>query len=252
MAQSLIRWKKGDYIRLGQAVSRFNKRINELEAIDVDYLPDLKDYKELKNEILSRNELNRVIKSLRNFTHEGMNEPVDLPSGNTITKWEYAEVKKARRLSIKRLEQEKLSIKLGEKYVGMGDERIDVINSNIKNIESFEVLRDFEFKDTKERVLKLGSKDYDLRKAMIYRENFMDSLGEMSTYDNYNLLITKLNKIQNPIKFFEFVQQSDTLSDLFLYYSDKATAQTYGGFASNQDAFNYALEELGIMELGTM
>ena len=248
MAQSLIRWKKGDYIRLGQAVSRFNKRIKELESIDVDYLPDLKDYKEIKDEILSRNELNRVIKSLRKFSKEGMTKPVDLPSGNTITAWEYSEVKKARNLTIKRLEQEKLAIKLGEKYVGMGDERIDVIDSNIRNIKSFETLRDFEYKDTKERVLKLGSKDYDLRKAMIYRENFMKSLTEMATYDNYNLLVSKLEKIQNPIKFFEFVQTSDTLADLFLYYSDRATAQTYGGFKSNQDAFNYALEELGIMK----
>lgn len=248
MAQSLIRWKKGDYIKLGQAVSRFNKRIKELESIDVDYLPDLKDYKEIKDEILSRNELNRVLKSLRSFSKEGMNKPVDLPSGNTITAWEYNEVKKAKNLSIKRLTQEKIAIKLGEKYVGMGDERIDTIDSNIKNIESFETLKDFEYKDTKERILKLGSKDYELRKAMIYRDNFMNSLKEMRTYDNYDLLVKKLEKISNPIKFFDFIQQSDTLSDLFLYYSDKATAQTYGGFASNQDAFNYALEELGIMQ----
>lgn len=247
MTQSLIRWKKGDYIRLGKAVSDFNKRIRELESIDVDYLPDLKNYKDIKNEILSRNELNRVLKSLRSFLKEGMNKPVDLPSGSTITEWEYQEVKKARKISIKRLESEKLAIKLGEKYVGMGDERIDTINSTIKNIEQFETLKDFEFKDTKERVLKLGSKDYELRKAMIYRENFMNSLGEMSTYDNYDKLVKRLDKISNPIKFYEFIQKSDTLSDLFLYYSDKATAQTYGGFTSNQDAFNYALEELEIM-----
>ena len=62
MAQSLIRWKKGDYIRLGKAVSDFNKRVKELESIDVDYLPDLKNYKDIKSEILSRNELNRVLK----------------------------------------------------------------------------------------------------------------------------------------------------------------------------------------------
>lgn len=248
MAQSLIRWKRSDYVKLGQAVSRFNKRIRELEKSNIDYLPELKDYKELKTEILSRNELNRVLKSLRDFSKEGMTKPINLASGNTITAWEYREVKKARNISIKRLEQEKIAIQLGEKYIGMGDERIDVINANIKNIKSFETLRDFEYKDTKERVLKLGSKDYDLRKAMIYRENYMNSLQEMSTYDHYDLLISKLDKITNPIKFYEFIQQSDTLQDLFLYYTDKATAQTYGGFTSNQEAFDYALEELGIMK----
>ena len=29
---SLIRWKKGDYIKLGQAVAKFNNTINQLEA----------------------------------------------------------------------------------------------------------------------------------------------------------------------------------------------------------------------------
>ena len=53
MAESLIKWKKSDYLRLGQAVSRFNKRVKELEADDIEYLPDLKDYKELKNLISS-------------------------------------------------------------------------------------------------------------------------------------------------------------------------------------------------------
>ena len=54
MADSLIRWKKGDYIKLGQAVSRFNKRIKELEVDEISYLPDMKDYKDLKENILSR------------------------------------------------------------------------------------------------------------------------------------------------------------------------------------------------------
>lgn len=75
----------------------------------------------------------------------------------------------------------------------------------------------------------------------------MNSLNELSTYDNYEKLKTKLESIKNPIQFYDYVRSSEVLSDLFLYYKDKATAQTYGGFASNQDAFNYALEELDLM-----
>ena len=41
---SLIRWKKGDYIKLGQAVSRFNKIVSELEVDERDYIPDLAYY----------------------------------------------------------------------------------------------------------------------------------------------------------------------------------------------------------------
>jgi hypothetical protein len=69
----------------------------------------------------------------------------------------------------------------------------------------------------------------------------------MASYDNYDKLINKLNQIKNPIKFYEYVNQSTTIKDLMEYYRDKATSQTYGGFASNQDAFNHGLEELGIL-----
>lgn len=71
--QSQIRWKKGDYIRLGQAVSRFNKIKNEVAKLDEDvvkFLPDNQDYQTLKTQIKTRNELNRVINSLRSFNKE--------------------------------------------------------------------------------------------------------------------------------------------------------------------------------------
>ena len=71
---SLIRWKKGDYIKLGQAVSRFNKIVSELEVDERDYLPDLKDYDVLKKHITSRKELNRVLKALKGATEENLIE----------------------------------------------------------------------------------------------------------------------------------------------------------------------------------
>ena len=50
---SLIRWRRGDYIKLGQAVSRFNKIINELDTDEREFLPDLKEYKEIKEHIMA-------------------------------------------------------------------------------------------------------------------------------------------------------------------------------------------------------
>ncbi len=68
-----IKWKKGDFIRLGQAVSQFNKTKNEVLRLNRSiekYLPDTQDYKVLKSQIKTRNELNRIIKSLRSFNLE--------------------------------------------------------------------------------------------------------------------------------------------------------------------------------------
>lgn len=248
MAESLIKWKKGDYIKLGQAVSRFNKRIKELEVNDIEYLPDLKDYKEIKESILSRKELNRIINSLRKFSKTGMGEMVELPSGEFISKWEYSEIKLARNRALKQLGREKLSIEQGTKWRGMGDERLDQIRGTIESISNIENVKGSEFKRTKSRILFIGRSDIELVRANQFRENFMEAFEEMSTYDNYEILYNKLMSIKNPISFYNYVRNTDVLMDLFLYYNDKATAQTYGGFNSNQDAFNYALEELGLLK----
>lgn len=247
MADSLIRWKRSDYVKLGKAVSSFNKKIRELEVDEAKYLPELKDYKELKNEILSRKELNRIINSLRRFSIEGMDKKITIPSGEELTKWEYQELKYARNRAIRRLELEKEQIEEGNKFIGMGDERISYINAAINNIKSLEQYRGSSFKNISARINILGSKDYNLKQAKLYKENFLNALEEMSTYDNFDKLINKLKSIKNPISFYEYVSQNEILQDLFLYYKDKAEAQTYGGFASNQDAFDTALEQLGIM-----
>lgn len=71
--QSQIKWKKGDYIRLGQAVAQFNKTKMQIGKLDKDlqkFLPETQDYKILKSQIKTRNELNRVIKSLRSFNKD--------------------------------------------------------------------------------------------------------------------------------------------------------------------------------------
>ena len=78
MADSLIRWKTGDYVKLSKAVASFNRKINQLEVNEIKYLPDLKDYKELKNSIMSRKELNRIVNSLRRFNIEGVEDAVQV------------------------------------------------------------------------------------------------------------------------------------------------------------------------------
>ena len=71
---SLIRWRKGDYIKLGQAVSRFNKIIDDLDE-ERDYLPELKNYKELKEH--SNNECLRNVKSIKYLESDNYRKVLD-------------------------------------------------------------------------------------------------------------------------------------------------------------------------------
>ena len=92
--QSLIKWTKEDERMLKQVVSRFNKKVNRLEEKldDSSYIPDLVDYSETKKLITTRNELNRVLKSLQRFSTRGAEKKTTLQSGVEISSWEKKEL----------------------------------------------------------------------------------------------------------------------------------------------------------------
>lgn len=245
---SIIRWTRSDYGKLSYAVREFNKKVRELEALDKNVLPEEFNYRELKDTIYSRKELNRIIKALRRFSrNESQQKVVKLSGGEEITKWEYTELKKAQKRAVGTIQEKAWKIIDSDTNV-IGDLEFKKLMRTKESIEDLFNRLGSEFKRTAKRTLSWGRKDYDLREASIYRENFMEkALPKMSDYDNYDILYNKLVSFENPIKFYEYIQQSDILQDLFLFYNDKATAQTYGGFTSNQEAFDYAIfDQLGL------
>ena len=76
-----------------------------------------------------------------------------------------------------------------------------------------------------------------MRKALIYRNNYMESLKEhFSNLDGYEILMKKLNSFSNPISFFNYLKKDDLLID-FPFMYDLASTQSY---------FNQYLLRLGI------
>lgn len=246
---SLIRWRRGDYIKLGQAVSRFNKIINELDTDERDFLPDLKEYKEIKEHITSRKELNRVIKSLRKVNTENLLNTKILESGEEISKWEYQELTKARKRAFRNLELERESILKDRPSIGMGDERLSEIHAIEQSFIDLENKTGQSLKRVKQRIFSVGRSDYKLSRDELFRRNFYEALEGISNFQNYEVLKKELDKIKNPTKFYEFVKKSPVLMDLFLWYKESDTL-FYGSFSSNQEAFDFTiLYHLGITDI---
>lgn len=246
---SLIRWRKGDYIKLGQAVSRFNKIINELDTDEREFLPELKNYQEIKEHITSRKELNRVIKSLRRVDTENLLNTKILESGEEISKWEYQELNKARRRAFRNLELERESILKDRPSIGMGDERLSEIHAIEQSFIDLENRTGKDLKRLKGRIFSVGRSDYKLSKDDLFRKNFYTALEGISNFQNYDVLKKELDKIKNPTKFYEFVKKSPVLMDLFLWYKE-SDSLFYGGFNDNEEAFNSTLLfHLGIEEV---
>lgn len=53
-----------------------------------------------------------------------------------------------------------------------------------------------------------GSLDSEMRRAVQYRKNYMKMLKDYRNFDNYMKLVRRLNKIENPLDFYEFLRNS--------------------------------------------
>lgn len=238
--QSQIKWKKGDAIRLGKAVSRFNKIRNQLLNSGLVEVPETYDYKDLCNSIKTRKELNRMIDSLKSFGKEGSMDIVELPSGQRLTVWEYNQLNKARNRIRNRLKREYIKLdtpKLGEKYsrVQMGSQRASVIRAQLEKLDTLEDLKNYDFLMYSKKIFYQGRYDYSMRKAIVFRENYIKVMEKYRNFDNYDLLMNKLKSITNPLKFYEFVSADEITIDLNLQ-----SQQVYA-----QQAFNSFLIRLG-------
>lgn len=241
MADSRINWKRGDFVRLGRAVSDFNKKINELNKEERKlYLPEKIDYKEAKENITTRRELNRLINSLRRFQKEGAEDLYITEGGETITKWERRELGIQSRIAQTRLRTElknlEKPLESGYSRVQMGSIRAREIEAQIKNLKQIETKRGYEFNALKRRIMSQGASDYTMKKAIVFRENYLNEMKKYSHFDNYDKLMKKLNSISNPVSFFNFVSQNELTGDL-TYQSDEVYSQ---------EAFNSFVQDFGI------
>ena len=241
MADGQINWKQGDFVRLGRAVTQFNKKINKLQAEENKlYLPETISYTEAKENITTRRELNRLINSLRRFQKEGAEDIYTTQSGETMTKWERRELGIQSRIAQTRLQNELKTLneptESGFSRAQMGSMRVREINAQIKNLKNIESAVGYEFKRLRDRLSRMGTSDYTMKKAIVFRENYLKEMEKYSHFDNYEKLMKKLRSFTNPVSFFNFVSQNEFAGDI-TYQSDEVYTQ---------EAFNLFLQDLGI------
>lgn len=227
--QSQIKWGRGDYVKLGRAVSDFNKKIQRLEQQQGNLgLPELIDYKDLKSQITTRKELNRQLNLLRSFKEEGMEELVQLHD-ETITVWEQKQILKEQRRIVKDIEKEISQIK--EKPFGMGSEQYKTLKARLDSIKNFD----------RSLIKKYARTDFQMKKAIQYRENILEQFDDLP--DEFAKIKKHLLKIKNPLNFFDEMQKSKLLQNYFDWYKDPSS---FGSFSSDEEIANAISYDLGI------
>ena len=247
--QTRIQMTNKDYITLEKAVNKFNKRVRELERLEDDssYLPEKRNFKEVLKSFETRDEFNRIIKSLNNFsTQKSSGVRVTLETGQEISRWELTELNKARRRAYKNLMTEKATILNERISIGIGDERLREINRQLEKVENVLKTNQRDFNRIKGQVFKYGSIDYYFKQDLLFQKNFLEAIEDLINLDNYDILLNEVRKRENPTDLWNWVKNSEILSDVFLWYDNNKGNKSYGAFASNDQRLDSALENLGI------
>lgn len=220
----MIRWTKGDAIRLGKAIADFNKAVKDLEnEINRLYLPEVREYKEVKESLLKRSELNKIIRSMQRFArYESSADLVTLPNGEILTRWEKKELDYARAGLLRRVNNELSKIETAEKpYRSDKQKELEAQKQEIRELYTY---TGDEFERKKNQLLKKASPSYELRKQIIYKENYIATIKrKYSNFDNYDKLLSYMERL-SPKAFYERSQSVPELDDLTLI-SDQTMAQ---------------------------
>lgn len=103
-------------------------------------MPDIIDYSNLKQNITTRAELNRQIKSLRRFMKDDAESIYTTEAGEKITKWQKDETLRSMRVAKNRLTRELRTLETptsnGYSRAQMGSERVAEIKAELATLNS--------------------------------------------------------------------------------------------------------------------
>lgn len=242
----MLRWKKGDYIKLGKAVANFNRQVSRnTNTQNKQYLPQPIDYKQLKQNIQTRQGLNAYIQGLKRIDMPGGFTLEKLEGGAIVTRYQKAELERGRQQAIKELtrqinkiEQQKIKdLKLKEMSPSLKTDKQKGLETRLQDYVNLFKLSGATFEKRAAEV-SLNQTELKYRRAYIFRENYMKVMEEKySEYENYDLFLEWANKRQNPIIFYEDLPDTK-------YYPDDLHYQSASNF--REDDFNAFLEKLGI------
>lgn len=115
----------------------------------------------------------------------------------------------------------------------MGSIEARQIGATLDSIFNLEYVRGDDFRRIANRIRYLGTSDYQYRKAIAYRDNFIYGLYRLKQASpEFEKVYDFFNKIKNPIEFFNATRRSSALEDLFEWYNNPLN---YGNFGTMEE-----------------
>lgn len=245
----MIRWTRGDKIRLGKAVAEFNREIAKNEKLqDQVTLPEKINYKDLRDSIQTREGLKYYINTLKRIELKGAFQIETLDNGEKITRYEKREIERGRRNAIKYINQEIKKLE-DQTKINLGVDADIKLPAAFKSLEqkSLEAkIRDYKelyklhgvaFK-TRAKELGISYHELQYRRAFIFRQNYMAVMREKyHNFENFKKFEAWARKHKNPISFYNALPDDEYYPNDLTYQSDKVFTQA---------EFNAFLQVIGI------
>lgn len=213
-----IKWKKEDYNKLNAAVRKFNRTVrkaaeNNENQIYHRYLPELKTYKDVKANIYTRAELNRVISQLNRVGKKGALDMIYTAAGDLTTKYELAETRRQAAIYKRSLTRQLNKLPPLEANL-MGSEERREIMAQINELSQLETTTGYGRVKLWQKVQKKGTSDYDFKMQIVFKENFLEALKDnFSNQLNFEKLYMKLSSM-DPSEFWNYAQANNLVDFL--------------------------------------
>lgn len=182
-----IRYDKTLNKEINRVVQNFNNKVKRLEKSKRDLmLPSKISIKELKKEVLTRNELYRELEKLKRYSTRGIEETIQTMGGTKISKYELENVKKearrikyqvTRQITLKKLTKPRVFGKQQDvTFAEMGDKtylnlvaRRKALNKEIEKLSASELKRfeDLLEKSKKKRLYDFNNLQYNWANEML-------------------------------------------------------------------------------------
>lgn len=101
------------------------------------------------------------------------------------------------------------------------------MEAELKRIKNVFKQKGKQFEKTVKAIENIGSSDYEIRKAYIYRENYFKMFRQFKNSEYYEAILKKLKAIENPVAFYNKIKSltyGEYLADIKYMY-DSAQAE---------------------------
>lgn len=226
-----IRYDKKLNQQINRTIKNFNQKIARLEKEQREMLPTRITKNELKNNVYTRNELQRKLKQLQRFSTRGAEQIITTKGGVRLTQYELNELKRENARVKRNITRELNRLKINKPKVfgkiqsstfsEMGDTDYLNLVARRKALEkNITKINKEEFERFKKLVEKTGRSQQYMNN--IFKENYFEMLTDLGyyfDYDNAKLKELKEKLMQlKPNDFLKLFKEDKSIRAILDYY----------------------------------